>query len=336
MALDTTSPRQEAFWKGRSLAGTHRRGKTEIECSEDGYQTSTRRAERGVSAGPASRPAIRPATRASLTMSAVFARTEAPSVSSAMRARSQGVSAGPRMPAASASRAARSSSVAGDVVGEGRVRRDGHADDDARRRARGPRWAAARSAAAVHVGDAPRAPGCPRSGRRSPGRSSWPTATTGTPRVSRYSSVAGDVEDRLRAGAHDDHRRPGELLEVGGDVEGRGLGHRRSRARRDGRRRSRPWRRPGSRPRGRRSSWPRPSWPTSLAGDGRREARPGGLQDARPSGAVASASSAAVVEAHEDAGRRGSRPSPARRPHRGRRPRRRGQPRCWPGTAGRG
>ena len=31
-----------------------------------------------------------------------------------------------------------------------------------------------------------------------------------------------DVEDRLGAGAHDRHRRPGELLEVRADVEGRG------------------------------------------------------------------------------------------------------------------
>ena len=56
----------------------------------------------------ASRPASSAATRASLTINAVFARMEAPSVSSAIRARSQGVNSGPAIPAASASAMARS------------------------------------------------------------------------------------------------------------------------------------------------------------------------------------------------------------------------------------
>ena len=62
-------------------------------------------------------------------------------------------------------------------------------------------------------------PGSRSGASRSPGSRRCPTATTGTPRVSRYSSVSGTSRIAFGPGAHDRDRGPGELVEVRGDVE---------------------------------------------------------------------------------------------------------------------
>ena len=208
--------------------------------------------------------------------------------------------AGPWIPAVVAPRrSARSTASRADVVGEclGRRqparRRGSAAEPQAEVRARSGARRRRRPAAELR-----------RRGSRRPrvearAAPSWPIVTTGTPRVSRYSRVAGDVEDRLRAGADDGHRRPRELLEIGRDVERSGRRAAAGRARRGGRRRSRPSRRRGSRRRGPRSSSPRRSWPPS-----RHERAPPRGSAAPPSGrsrrgAVASASRSASVEPDE-------------------------------------
>ena len=61
----------------------------------------------------------------------------------------------------------------------------------------------------------------PVSAVKNPGSSSVRYPTTGTPSVSRRSHVAGKIENRLRAGADDDHRRPRQLGEIGRFVERR-------------------------------------------------------------------------------------------------------------------
>ena len=90
-----------------------------------------------------------------------------------------------------------------------------------------------------------------------------------------------DVEDRLRAGAHDGHRRARRAPR--GPTRCRAsaalAGAEARRARRDGRRRCRPSRRPRSRRRAPRSSSPRPSWPPS-----RRRPAPRRGSAARPCG----------------------------------------------------
>ena len=71
------------------------------------------------------------------------------------------------------------------------------------------------------------------------------------------------------------------------------VGRRPTRARRGGRRRSRPSRRPGSRPRGPRSSSPTRSWPPSRRRRGPRRGSGGRPSEREPACAVASAWSAA-------------------------------------------
>ena len=138
--------------------------------------------------------------------------------------------------------------LAGDVVGQRVGRGDRHADEDPatepepelrRRRARPRRRRPATDA-----------------GRRDPRRAGVePGQLRLTDRDDRDAARlevlerGRDVEDRLRPGAHDGHRRPPELLEVRRDVEGRrgrapSRPPSRARARRGGRRRSRPSRRP--------------------------------------------------------------------------------------------
>ena len=133
--------------------------------------------------------------------------------------------------------------------------------------------------------------------------------------------MAGDVEDRLRAGADDGDRRPAELLEIGRDVEGR---------------RARSARRAGdpsaavdaADPAGGEDADAR-----RMGGDHRRrdgrgrpagrqrrgQARPGGLAD-RTGRRRRRAPRAQHRRARPGSGRRGSRRWPAPRPTPGRRP----------------
>ena len=178
------------------------------------------------------------ATAALFTISAVFARTLRPSVSTAIRARSQGVRSGPWTPAAPPPR----SRVPPPSVP--RHRRAPRPRAPARTRAsptRGPTRGAPRASAAasstVSTRIGARTP-LPRAVK--PGTSSAPTTTTGTPRVSSTSSVAGT--SRIDFG-------PAHTTTIGVRASS-------SRSRRDVQRRRRPPRAPGARRRCRR--WRRP------------------------------------------------------------------------------
>ena len=124
-------------------------------------------------------------------MRAVLARTDAPSV----RTRDAGEQPRGQRRTADPGRRRRRAigalhGVAGDVVGQRVCRGDGHADEDP----------APEPEPEVERDERPRPPRRPRRDAgaampaeraKNPGSSVWPTATTGTPRVSRYSSVAG-------------------------------------------------------------------------------------------------------------------------------------------------
>ena len=159
-----------------------------------------------------------PPTRALLTISAMFAFTDAPSVIAATRASSHGVSAAPATPVCSASRIAWS--TASRLTASGAPALRGPAC-----RSGGP----TRAPAPRGRGRPPRPPRHrarwsepePRTRGVEPGDPSIPIDTTGTPRVSRYSSVRGTSRIALGPGAHDDDRGARELVEVGRDVEAR-------------------------------------------------------------------------------------------------------------------
>ncbi len=155
----------------------------------------------------------RPPSGASCTMSPVLARTDAPAVRSAIRASSHGVSAGPPTPAASASTTARAtasratSSSSATSRGTGTHTRTAPPSPSAR-------WVAAMSAAGHEVVGDER--------RRDAGRAGVEAGQVRLPDRHDRDAVRlevfegrGHVEDRLGAGAHDGHRRPAELLEVG-------------------------------------------------------------------------------------------------------------------------
>ena len=142
----------------------------------------------------------------------------APSVSAAIRARSHGVRAGPWIPAASASAIACSTASAGRVEGHRGGRRHRGADEDPRAE---PEPEVGRDQARRRrlVGHRDRRARRRSRRNRSPGTSAWPTATTGHAPGLEVLEGERQVEDRLRPGAHDGDRRPGELLEVRRDVE---------------------------------------------------------------------------------------------------------------------
>ena len=81
-----------------------------------------------------------------------------------------------------------------------------------------PSWVLTSSAAAATSGTEAGAT-IPAERAKKPGSSSWPIATTGTPRVSRYSSVAGTSRIAFGPAQTTAIGRSGELLEVGRDVE---------------------------------------------------------------------------------------------------------------------
>ncbi len=165
-----------------------------------------------------SKVASSPATRASLTINAVLARMEAPSVSTARRARSHGVSAGPAMPASSASRIARSTAARATSSGTATSAGTGTQTTTPAPRPR-PSCTATTRAAARTSGTESGA-GTPADRAMNPGRSSWPTAIDRDAAGLEILERDRHVQDRLRPGAHDRHRRSSELLEVGRDVEG--------------------------------------------------------------------------------------------------------------------
>ena len=159
-----------------------------------------------------------PATRASLTMRAVLARTDAPSVSSAILASSHGVSAGPctLRDVGVGDRAL--DRGPGNVLGECRLPRHRHAHQHA----------APQPEAQVDPdelgrgGRRPRRHGAPRcrtSARRTRAARPGRPRSTGTPRVSRYSSVAGTSRIAFGPAHTTAIGGPAELLEVGRDVE---------------------------------------------------------------------------------------------------------------------
>ena len=155
-----------------------------------------------------------------LTISAVFAWTDAPSVSSAIRARSHGVSAGPPIPAASASRDRLLDGVAGDARRRAPRRR-------APARTRASRCRAPDRRGSRTIAPPRRRPSA-RAGDADPGRARVePGHLVLADRHDRHAAGlevlerGRHVEDRLRPGAHDRDRRAGQLVEVGRDVERR-------------------------------------------------------------------------------------------------------------------
>ena len=278
-----------------------------------------RRARASVRRAPISRgqsAASSPATRASLTISAVFARTDAPSVSVAMRASSHGRQRRARRcrrPSASRDRPSRRPRARRHP---GARRRPGPGTQTRippprpRPRWRGRPWSAAaamsgtvwrrRDARRAGVEPGQRRPARPRrpARRASRGIRAWP-GRRGSPsgRRRRRPSACGRAprgRTRCRRSARDRATR-------------------RRRAPRDGRRRSRPSRRPRSRRRAPRSSSPTPSSPPS-----RRRPAPRRGSAARPSGPTRRGRRERLElrprRARRAPARHGSRPSPGRRP----------------------
>ena len=202
--------------------------------------------------------------QALFSISARLAMTERPLVSSATRPRTYGVAAGPWIPAASGS---------GERLGD-RLPRPPRAA--ARRQ---PASGAATSSPVVGPSDQwvarprPRRGVGNRTGQRSDRcrpRKSRPAG--GAPAQHRYAARLEvlerqvDVEDRLRAGADHQHRRPRELVKVGRDVESGGATAMHAANAAGGEDAD-----AGQMPR--RSSSPRPSFPPSRPRPGRRERR---------------------------------------------------------------
>ena len=307
-----------------------------LECRSGGYRAArSARADGHTPAQVAARrTASSPATRASLTIRAVFARRDAPSVRTAIRASSQGVRAGPAMPSLAASATARSTAARATSSGIASSAGTGTHSEDARRQTE-PEMGPDERGRGRHVRDGRR--------RRDPRRARVEARQLrladrddrDAPRLEVFER-GRHVEDRLRPGAHDGHRRCARAPP--GRTRCRASAAHPARARpgrRDGRRRCRPWRRPRSRRRAPRSSWPRRSWPPSR----RRPARRRGSA-ARPCGRSPPAPwqgpRATPRPARRAAARRGSPPWPGSRRPSGRPPPRRRRPRGSGGTAGRG
>ena len=204
-----------------------------------------------------------PGDPASLTMSAVLARIDAPSVITAMRASSHGVSAGPATPAAwprrSPARRRRARRRRGGHPLPGPGRRRGSPPPRPR-----PSWARDQVRRCSEVRDGCRR-GDPRRAGVEPGQVGLADGHDRHAPCLEVLEGRRHVEDRLRAGTDDGHRAFGRAPR--GRTRCRrwaSTRRRRSRrGRRGGRHRSRRSRRPRSPRRGRRSSWPRPSWPPS-------------------------------------------------------------------------
>ena len=276
---------------GTSLVDPHRLFSGGARCGGAAVSLPTVAAAAATSA-----TASRPATRALLTISAVFARTDRPSVIVAMRASSHGVRSGPWIPAASASTVACSTAARASASGSAIVGGHGHAHEDARAEAE----VEVRRDQALRPRPRPApsgAPGCPRCARRSragpPARSRRPARRASrAPRGcwGRRGSPSGPAQTTA-IGVRASSSRSDEMSSDGPAPGGGAMDAADAAGGEDA----------DARPRARRSSWPRRSSPPSRRARAPTPRLGRAAFITEPRSAVASASRSPLVQAHEQA-----------------------------------